>query len=118
MENARLIAQYTDGSTSELSLIPPYNYCPIEQDYYIDGKAFNVSSRPLRISLSTGLASRTLGDAMNVPYTEVYGRELTGGAAQLVTMLLDKNKKVRNFRLVTKSNDIVVGIMGITLCNH
>ena len=118
MENARLIAQYTDGSTSELPLIPPYNYCPIEQDYYIDGKAFNVSSRPLRISLSTGLASRTLGDAMNVPSTEVYGRELTGGAAQLVTMLLDKNKKVRNFRLVTKSNDIVVGIMGITLCNQ
>lgn len=117
MENARIIAEYTDGTTSELALIPPYNYCPIEQDYYIDGKAFSVSSRPMRISLSTGIASRTLGDAMDVPSTEVYGRELKGGAAQLVTLPLDIKKKVRSFRLVTKSNDVVVGIMAITLCN-
>ncbi|MBQ0074722.1 MAG: DUF4450 domain-containing protein, partial [Prevotella sp.] len=41
MENARIVAEYTDGTTDTLTLVPPYNYCPIEQDYFIDGKAFS-----------------------------------------------------------------------------
>lgn len=116
IDNALIIAEYTDGSADTLALRPPYNYCPIEQDYYVDGKAFIMPElKPLRISLSTGIVSRELGDAMGVPATEVYGRELKGGAAQMITMPLDANKRVRQFRLRCLSNDIVVGIMGITL---
>ncbi len=136
MDNAIIVAEYIDGSHDTLRLRPPYNYCPIEQDYFIDGKAFRLAdsnahaiaassstaeatayARPLRVSLSTGKVSRSLGDEMGVPATEVYGRELKGGAAQVLTMPLDSSKKVKQFTLRCLSNDIVVGIMGITLLN-
>lgn len=116
IDNALIIAEYTDGTEDTLRLYPPYNYCPIEQDYFVDNKAFKTSSlKPMRVSLSTGKASRELGKEMGIPATEVYGRELKGGAAQILTMRLEKNKKVRQFKLRCLSNDIVVGIMGITL---
>ena len=69
----------------------------------------------MRISLSTGKVSRELGKEMGVPDTEVYGRELKGGAAQVLTMQLNPKKKVKQFTLRCLSNDIIVGIMGITL---
>lgn len=116
IDNALIIATYTDGTQDTLALYPPYNYCPIEQDYYIDNKAFRTGwLKPLRVSLSTGKTSRELGKEMGVPETEVYGRELKGGAAQVVTMQLNEKKKVKKFTLRCLSNDIVVGIMGITL---
>jgi len=123
MENAIIVATYKDGSTDTLTLIPPYNYCPIEQDYYVDGRAFRLpaeiaANRPLRISLSTGIVSRNLGTEMHIPPTEVYGRELQGGAAQLLYLPLNPTKKLKQFTLRCLSNDIVVGIMGITLLRN
>ena len=116
IDNAIIVAQYTDNTTDTLRLYPPYNYAPIEQDYYVDGKAFSTTQlKPLRISLSTGKVSRELGKEMGVPDTEVYGRELKGGAAQVLTMQLNPKKKVKQFTLRCLSNDIIVGIMGITL---
>lgn len=116
IDNALIIAEYADGSEDTLRLYPPYNYCPIEQDYYVDNKAFKAGAlKPLRVSLSTGKTSRELGTKMGVPSTEVYGRELRGGAAQVLTMRLDGTKKVKRFKLKCLSNDIIVGIMGITL---
>ncbi|MDO4932834.1 MAG: DUF4450 domain-containing protein [Prevotellaceae bacterium] len=116
ISNALIVAHYTDGTSDTLNLYPPYNYCPIEQDYYVDNKAFRLPSvKPFRISLSTGKVSRELGDEMDIPSTEVYGRELRGGAAQFLTMSLNPKKKVKAFTLRCLSNDIVVGIMGITM---
>jgi hypothetical protein len=116
IDNALLTAHYTDGTSDTLALRPPYNYCPIEQDYYVDGKAFRgTPCTPLRVSLSTGQSSRQLGTLMGIPSTEVYGRELKGGAAQLLTMPLNPKKKVRNLTLRCLSNDIVVGIMAVTI---
>ena len=116
IDNALLTAHYADGTSDTLALRPPYNYCPIEQDYYVDGKAFRgTPCPPLRISLSTGQSSRQLGTLMGIPSTEVYGRELKGGAAQLLTMPLNPKKKVRDLTLRCLSNDIVVGIMAVTI---
>lgn len=116
IDNAIIVATYTDGTEDTLRLRPPYNYCPIEQDYFVDGKAFKTGYlKPIRVSLSTGKVSKELGNALGIPATEVYGRELEGGAAQMLTMALNKDKKVKEFTLRCLSNDIVVGIMGITL---
>ena len=52
---------------------------------------------------------------MGISRTEVYGRELKGGAAQILSMPLDGKKKVDNVTLRCLSNDIVVGIMALTL---
>ena len=52
---------------------------------------------------------------MGVPPTEVYGRELKGGAAQILSMPLNGKKKLKAIRLRCLSNDVVVGIMAVTL---
>lgn len=116
IDNALIIARYNDGTSDTLRLIPPFNYCPIEQDYYVDGKAFQtVELRPVRICLGTGTVSRDLGTALSIKPDEVYGREISGGAAQMLSMPLCHTKKLQSFSLVPVANDIVVGIMGITL---
>ena len=116
IDNAIVVADYYDGTTDTLALRPPYNYCPIEQDYYVDGRAFNGAfNPPLRVSLSTGKASRRLGDDMGISKTEVYGRELKGGAAQIVSMVLNPQKKLKSLRLKCLSNDIVIGIIAVTM---
>ena len=116
IENALVIANYADGSTDTLRLIPPFNWCPIEQDYYVDGGAFRtVEPRPVRISFGTGIVSCNLGSALGIKPTEVYGREIKGGAGQMLVMPLNDRKKVCSFTLTTLSNDVVVGVMGITL---
>lgn len=116
IDNALIIARYNDGTSDTLRLIPPFNYCPIEQDYYVDGKAFQtVELRPVRICLGTGTVSRDLGTALSIKPDEVYGREIPGGAAQMLSMPLCPTKKLQSFSLVPVANDIVVGIMGITL---
>lgn len=112
LPNAQIVATYADGSTDTLALIPPYNYAPIEQDYYVDGKAFRMpSERQYRVSLQTGETSQTLLRDC----AEVYGRSISGGAAQIVEMNLNRGKRLTSLKLQTLSNDVVVGIMALTL---
>lgn len=97
-----------------MELVNPYNWCPIEQDYYIDKYAFYVTSkRPYRVHLMSGLVSRNLGDQLNIE--DVYGREIPGGAGQLLDIKLDSRKELKELTLTTLSNDVVIGLMGITL---
>ena len=112
--NALVIATYKDGSTDTLELVNPDNWCPIEQDYFVDGKAFYTTSpRPYRVALGTGQVSRDLGAELGI--TEVYGRPIPGGAAQMLRMPLNAQKKLRSLTLRTLSNDVVIGLMGVTL---
>ena len=39
MVNGLIVAHYEDGSADTLRLVNPDNWCPIEQDYYIDDYA-------------------------------------------------------------------------------
>jgi hypothetical protein len=45
----------------------------------------------------------------------VYGRSISGGAAQIVEMNLNRGKRLTSLKLQTLSNDVVVGIMALTL---
>jgi len=45
----------------------------------------------------------------------VYGREIPGGAATMLRMPLNQRKKLRNIIVRTLSNDVVIGLMAITL---
>ena len=45
----------------------------------------------------------------------VYGRPIPGGAAQMLRMPLNGAKKLKSLTLRTLSNDVVIGLMGITL---
>ena len=114
IDNGLVIVTYTDNTTDTLALRNPDNWCPIEQDYYIDGKAFQASEpRPYRVCLSNGVISRNLGEALGIE--GVYGREIPGGAAQMLQMTLNPRKKLRSLTLRTLSNDVVIGLMAITL---
>jgi len=120
IDNGLVIVTYTDNTTDTLALRNPDNWCPIEQDYYVDGKAFRVAEpRPLRVCLGQATAdgklivSRDLGSELNIK--GVYGREIPGGAAQLLQMPLNAQKKLRSLTVRTLSNDVVIGLMAVTL---
>ena len=120
IDNGLVVVTYTDNTTDTLALRNPDNWCPIEQDYYVDGKAFRVvEPRPLRVCLGQATAdgklivSRDLGSELNIK--GVYGREIPGGAAQLLQMPLNAQKKLRSLTVRTLSNDVVIGLMAVTL---
>ena len=120
IDNGLVVATYKDGTSDTLRLRNPDNWCPIEQDYYVDGQAFYTTQpRPLRVCLGKATAdgkpivSRNLGTVLNIK--GVYGREIPGGAAQLLTMPLNANKKLKSLTLSTLSNDVVIGLMAVSL---
>ena len=61
----------------------------------------------------TGKVSRDLGKELGI--TGVYGREIEGGAGVLLDMPLDAEKTLESLTLETVANDVVIGLMGITL---
>jgi len=114
IDNGLVIATYKDGSQDTLALRNPDNWCPVEQDYYVDGKAFQIlEPRPYRVCLGTGDVSRDLGKALGIQ--GVYGREIPGGAAQMLRMPLNPRKHLRSLTVRTLSNDVVIGLMAFTL---
>ena len=111
--NGIITVLYKDGSSQQMELINPDNWCPIEQDYYVDGKAFYTSSpRPLRVGFSTGIVSRDISDVLNIKGAY---REIPGGAGTILKMKLDPSKKLKSITLRTLSNDVVIGLISITL---
>ncbi|MBQ5494364.1 MAG: DUF4450 domain-containing protein, partial [Prevotella sp.] len=104
----------------------PDNWCPIERDYFVDGRAFRVAQpRPYRVSLSTGTVSRNLSKALGLPFANAQGGEMgpkgadggeiPGGAATMLCMPLNSDKKLVSLTLRALSNDVVIGLMAVTL---
>jgi hypothetical protein len=103
--NAEVRVRYADGTTETLELRNPDNWCPIEQNYRDDGMAFALPSpRPYRFALSTGAVSRNLEKS-----------QISDGAGQLLDMPINPNKKLKDITLVTIANDVVIGLMGLTV---
>ncbi len=116
MVNGTIKVKYTDGSISVLELIPPETWYPIEQDYFINNKAFSIKEpRPYRVALKTAIISRNMERDMCVKPTEVYGRTIDGGAGVILDLPLDEQKELKSIELETISNDVVIGLMGVTL---
>ena len=114
IDNGQVMITYTDHSVDTLALRNPENWCPIEQDYYVDGQAFKAPElRPYRVCLSNGVVSRNLGQTLNIQ--GVYGREIPGGAAQMLRMRLNPDKELKSLTIRTLSNDVVIGLMAVTL---
>lgn len=112
--NATLEVHYTDGSAQTLSLVPPYNWSPIEQDYFTDGKAFSIpTSRQLRMKLTDGTVSRDLGKATGIE--GVYGRRIEGGASNLLFVPLDESKQLHDITLKADANEVVIGLIAASI---
>ena len=113
IENARIKVTYKDGGEDVLPLVAPHNWCPIEQDYFIDGKAFRVDTpRPKRVTFKHGIVSDNLEEELNIK--NVYGRRIDGGAGVLLYMPLDPQRELSSLTLSTLSNDIVAGLVAAT----
>lgn len=113
IDNGVIRVYYTDGTCDILPLVNPDNWPPIEQIFFEDDKAFNRHAPSLyRLRLKTGEVSNNFGKELG--YTSV-SREVDGGAAVLLEMPLNKEKSLSHLVLETLSNEVVIGIMGITL---
>lgn len=124
IDNGLVIVDYTDGTADTLHLQNPHNWCPIEQDYYEDGQAFHAAQpRPYRIDFATAKVTRELmpmgkhyGKAVASGVAGSYNdRKLEKGAGIILDMPLNPRKKLKQLTLRTLSNDVVIGLMGITL---
>ncbi len=127
IDNGYVRAYYTDGTYSELPLVNPYNWAPIEQLFFEDGQAFNRSrlvpgSSPLpldygaqplyRLRLKTGEVSNRLAEEIGFPGVT---RELDGGVATLLELPLDSTKELSHLTIEAVSNEVVIGLMGVTI---
>jgi len=116
VENGRVTVFYTDGTKSVLILKNPDTWCPIQEDYFTDDLAFNIAStRPYRVSFKTGLVSRNIGKVMGIQAGEVSRREIKGGAGVILGVPLDPDKELKSIQWKAVANEVIVGVMAITL---
>ncbi len=112
--NGEITVNYTDGTSEVLSLKNPENWWPIEQDYFVDGLAFTTNApKPPRVYFKSGEISRTFKDFSIIKGFTNYG--VDGGAGTILDLPLDKNKTLKNLTLKTIANDVVIGLMSVTL---
>ncbi|MBS7229676.1 DUF4450 domain-containing protein [Flavobacterium psychroterrae] len=112
--NGEIIVNYTDGTSDILPLKNPENWWPIEQDYFIDGLAFTTNApKPPRIYFKTGEISRDFKDFKTIKGFTSYG--VDGGAGTILDLPLNKNKALKSLTLRTIANDVVIGLMSVTL---
>ncbi|MBN1133252.1 MAG: DUF4450 domain-containing protein [Bacteroidales bacterium] len=110
--NGEIVIEYSDRSLEKLELINPDTWWPIEQDYYMDDYAFKIEAvRPPRIHLKSGLEPEKDYEVLSRNNTI----PIDGGAATLFDLPLDPGKELKSLTLRTLSNDVVIGLMGVTL---
>lgn len=111
LNNGLIIVHYTDGTYDSLALKNPETWWPIEKDYYTDGFAFALKQpRPIRIHLKTGKIVN--GEESKAKFN---GKEIEGGAATVLDLPLNNTKTLKSVELKTIANDVVIGLMAITL---
>ena len=127
IENGVVRVVYADGTADSLLLVNPESWCPIEQDFYDDGLAFRLKAkRPYRLHLKSGVVSRTLSavlgrddkeasHSVDLNSTGIFGNVLEGGAATLYDLPLNDSKELDHLEVEALSNDVVIGLLGVTL---
>ena len=128
IDNALVIATYDNGERDTLHLENPINWCPVNEAYNYDSHAFWTAARqPLRFRLDNGAVGRDINAlAPHAPDTATAAgsgsdlmlgteRDIRHGAGVILKMPLNPKRRLRSLRLETLSNDIVAGIMAVTL---
>jgi len=112
IDNGEVVVTYADGSRSRLALHNPDNWWPIEQDYFIDDYQFPYcGSLPVRVDLKTARV-RVL-DPATLP--QDLRAKIEGGSATVLEMPLERGRDLKSLELRTLANDVVIGLMGVTL---
>jgi hypothetical protein len=112
--NGEVTVTYTDNTTATLPLRNPGTWWPIEQDYVDDGFAFQLGApKPYRVHLKTGLITKDFDQ-----YTSIKGfstKAIDGGAATVLELPLEPQKKLKSLTVRALANDVVIGLMSVTL---
>lgn len=107
--NGKVIINYKDGTQAGLQLRNPDNWYSIERDHPLDDYAFEVNSYPpVRLELLTGEFYRP-GKGRGVR------QFIKGGAATILDIPLDKNKELASLHLKTTANEVIIGLLGLSL---
>ena len=114
-ENGEVLVTYSDGTQDKLELRNPETWWPIEQDYFINDYSFSVEKpKPLRVQLKTGELVPE-----DFEYSSIkgfaYDSYIPGGAATVLDLPLDSSKELKSLEVKTLANDVVIGLMGVTL---
>jgi hypothetical protein len=110
-DNGEVIVTYADGSTARLALHNPTTWWPIDQDYYIDEFAFaRPEPLPPRVDLATGKIR-----VLKLDQFKGRGRVVPGGAATVLDLPLDANKELKSLTVRALANEVVIGLMSVTL---
>lgn len=113
-DNGEVNVVYKDGSRSVLTLRNPETWAPIERDYFVDGYAFAMKqARPYRVVLQTGEVARNLEHVIR--RKKLDERYIPGGGAIILDLPLHPDKELDHLELRATANDVVIGMMGVTL---
>lgn len=115
LNNGVVLISYTDGTSESLELKNPETWWPIEQDYYTDDFAFGTGGpRPYRVNLKTAEVSRQFKKFYTIQGFSSYGIE--GGAATVLDLTLNPEKELKEIKIIALANEVVIGLMSLTLC--
>jgi len=110
--NGAVIVTYKDNTADTLLLKNPQTWWPIEQDYMDDGYAFTIdAAKPVRIHLKTGKIVSDLDNNL----ARYSGKMIDGGAATVLDLPLHANKILKTLKIQAIANDVVIGLMSVTL---
>ena len=83
----------------------------IDQDYFIDGRAFNrPEPTPIRVDLKTGKVRVTTP----ADFTRTKA-DIPGGAATVLVLPLDPTKELRTLTIRALANEVVIGLLAATV---
>ncbi len=113
--NGRIRIKYKDDTEEVLDLVLPDNFLPLDQDIFLDGWAFNTPQpRPWRVRLKTGEVSKYHADKLGrrMSNDPIY---IDGGMATMLDLPLDATKELESLTLETLANEVIIGLMSVTL---
>lgn len=122
IDNGLVIALYDDNTADTLHLVNPLNWPSIEQDYLFDDAAFRgIPILPYRFRLADGTIYRQpsfseFGNGQRGnDLGESHTKDIPCGAGVILNMPLSPDKCLASIMILPLSNDILIGIMGMTL---
>jgi hypothetical protein len=111
IDNGEVVVTYADGSEARLALRNPETWWPIEQDYFVDDYQFRLDAPlPPRVDLKTGTVRVLEAGAFKGK-----GGIVPGGAATVLALALDPAKELKSLTVRALANDVVIGLMAVTL---